>query len=85
METPKHLMAIAVSNSNAAEGKVIWPTAEKEACLWPGASAAQRDRRYKPKNATLPENAHVIMPPISPADAIAYAVQVKQLVIGAGN
>lgn len=80
MLTPKHLIAIARSNNTAALGNVISEMAKNEACRL-GAWGAQRDRRYKPKAATQPEKIHVIIPGITPDDAIAYSLSVTKITL----
>ena len=71
IDTPKHLIAMAASKKTAALGNVISATVKKDARLC-GAFAAQRDSKYKPKAPTVPENTHVIMPGMRPAEAMAY-------------
>ena len=72
IDTPKHLIAMAASKKTAALGNVISATVKKAARLC-GAFAAQRDSKYKPKAPTVPENTHVIMPGMRPAEAMAYS------------
>ena len=62
---------MAASKKTAALGNVISATVKKDARLC-GAFAAQRDSKYKPKAPTVPENTHVIMPGMRPAEAMAY-------------
>jgi hypothetical protein len=71
IDTPKHLIAIATSNQTDALGKVICEMAKNDDRLY-GALAAQRDRKYSPREPAHAENIHVSTPGISPPDAMAY-------------
>jgi hypothetical protein len=72
MDTPKHLIAIAASKNTAARGNVSSATAKKEERRC-GVRVAQRERRYSPKAAMLPDITQVIIPGMSPPEAIAYS------------
>lgn len=63
-------MAMAASKNMAALGNVSCAITKKEARRW-GALVAHRDKRYRPKTATEPENKQVRSPGIIPAEAIA--------------
>ena len=71
IETPKHLITMAVSKNTAALGKVICDTAKKDERRC-GAFAAHLERKNRPRAAIAPDDKHVSIPGITPALAIAY-------------
>jgi hypothetical protein len=70
MDTPKHFIAIAASKNMAACGNVSCETTKKELRLC-GAYLADSESRYRPKPPIQPENMHVMIPGIIPAEAMA--------------
>jgi hypothetical protein len=70
IDTPKHLIAIAASKNMAAWGNVSCVTAKKELRLC-GAYLADSESRYRPKPPVQPENMHVMIPGMTPAEAMA--------------
>ena len=68
--TPKHFMAIALSNNNAADGYVNFDTAKNED-LRPLVCEAPRDNKYNPIPEVIAAKIIIILPNKSPTDATA--------------
>ena len=68
--TPKHFMAIALSNNKAADGYVNFDT-EKNEDLRPLVCVALRDNKYNPIPEVMAAKITIILPNKSPTDAMA--------------